>query len=497
MRVFFNEDWTHFWYTRYESGEPVNEETLKTFIRQYEGTGITDFALNVNGAISSSESKVLETWSDKYEKKEENGVPVDYTNTHAKLHYEVFRKKKLDAYRIWIEQLKETGIRPWLSFRMNDCHNDLEKAHVVKAAYKEQHPEQWICKNRPAIGYFDRCLNYLLPEVRERMLTYIEEQLSRYDVDGIELDFTREPFCFPAGGQEEGRLVMTEFAGQVRKLVDSCAAARAKKIEIALLCQANPISAYNNGFDVATIAAKGYVDVVIASPRWATINLDIPIAIWKSMLGNKVQVGCMQQLLVSGYPFSKINLASTIDMAFGQAAAFAGRGADVIYLYNMFDSLAKIEESFEHPTSIRNPENTRKILEIIGDQDRVLRQTRRCPLTYDDFVNLFEVCAVRLPVKVGPGEGASFRVVTGPILPEQKAYLLMEMKEPIDPETVTVYVNSRKAFYVSESKADRQIVKENDYAFVFTPHAGTEVIVELLSETGCQIEYAEVLIEKE
>lgn len=378
MRVFFNEDWEHFWHTRYERGIKVNEEVLREFVFQYKDTSITDFSLNINGSTSSVPTKYMDTWGAKYLKKQENGETVDYSDTFAALWYDVFVRQGLDAYQIWIDTLKEIGIRSWLSIRMNDCHFNWAKAALLKAEEVEKHPDWWIAKYRSADGYFDKCFDYTVPEVRERIFGYIQEQLERYDVYGIEVDFTREPYCFSYG--QSNREMLLSFMEKIKKLALEIGKKREKEIKISILCQADPIKAYHNGFDLSEIAKRGLVDVVIASPRWHSTNTDIPVEIWKKLLGAKVSFGCMQQLLVKPSYFSKA-YATDIDMAFGQAAANVARGADCIYLYNYMDKRLAMLDELNHSTSIINDDKVLlELLKEIGDdclRDKHVRRVCR------------------------------------------------------------------------------------------------------------------------
>ncbi len=113
--LFFNEDWVHFLWTRYDYSMPVDEEALKNFIYQCKGTQITDFCLNVNGTVSSAKSRVLGTFNQRYHLKNENNTSVNYENTYAGTAYEIIEKQGLDQYKIWVDALREIGIRPWIS----------------------------------------------------------------------------------------------------------------------------------------------------------------------------------------------------------------------------------------------------------------------------------------------------------------------------------------------------------------------------------------------
>lgn len=113
--LFYNEDWIHFVWTRYEAGIEVTEKTLKDYVYSLKDTQITDFAMNINGTVSTADSKIFETFADKYLATEENGIPVNYKNTFAREVYKIIHEKKLDMYQVWIDALKEVGINPWIS----------------------------------------------------------------------------------------------------------------------------------------------------------------------------------------------------------------------------------------------------------------------------------------------------------------------------------------------------------------------------------------------
>ncbi len=496
MKVFFNEDFIHYYWTRFESGEDVNEEALRDFIRQYKASDITDFLLNINGTVSSSESRVLETLTHKFLKTEENGVAVNFKDTRIAIIYDIFCRKGLDPYAIWVEELKSIGINPWLSFRMNDCHGNMEpEPNICRSEFVNANPSLWIAGNRGAIGYFDKCMNYLIPAVQDRMLSYIEEQLMRYDVYGIELDFMREAFCFPDGLEETGRAAMLSFFQRVKELTRKIGKLRSRTVKISMTCQASPISAYNCGFDIAELSRQGLVDFVVAGPRWDSINTDIPVGIWKSLLSDNTKIGCIQQLLVAPKMGWK-KVMSTKDMAFGQAAAFASVGADIIYLYNYFDTVESPLNACYHSTSIRSAENVKYIVNNIGKTENISQFDRRCPLTFDDSVPLFEAMNFRLPLFVDTCEFKRLRIVTGSIEKEQRAYLNIAFKEKLNPEELDVYCNNQRAFPVAECMADKNIIWENTYTFEVSPWEGNSVVIALNSKSPCTAEYAEIYIEK-
>lgn len=203
--LFYNEDWIHFIMTRYNSGTEVTEQPLKDYIYSFKGTQVTDFVMNVNGTVSTAPSEVLETFADKYLATEENGVEVYFKNTFAKVAYNLICENKIDMYKVWIDALNETGINPWISIRINDCHGNTEKTDVRKNSFVDANPDLHLASYCNGTGYFDKCLDYSNEKVRNRMLKYIEEMLERYDVYGLELDMMRD-FIFTKPGFEQENL---------------------------------------------------------------------------------------------------------------------------------------------------------------------------------------------------------------------------------------------------------------------------------------------------
>ena len=487
MRVFLNEDWLHYIWTRQEVD--VCEKDLKDFIIQYKNTTITDFLFNINGTVSTAPSSILETWTDKYLAKEENGFKVDYTDTWAKRAYDIFTVKGIDMYAVFIQTCKEVGINPWLSFRMNDAHCNMLPTDIRKSSQVEKNADKWISAHRKAVGYFDRCFDYSFPDVRNTMLDYIKEQLKRYDVYGIELDFTREPFCFACGKEDDGIKIMTSFVADVKKIVDEIGAARGKHIYIGILGQDNPVSALKTGFDFTEMAKKGLIDLFVASPRWHSVNNDIPIELWKQLLGDKVQFGCSQGLLLStcGEILKMIDVAT--DM--GQTASNVCRGCDIVYLYNHFDNIENGLDELFHKDAYRTKENIWYIYDNIGKVDEYEKWNRRVPIVYDDFCALNEKISPRLPVT---SKFEQFRLPTGRIDTERKIFIHLVLKQKIDGNSISLYANGRKAEFCENLKDE--IIWADGYVYTFCVTLKTNKIigVETLFEENATVCYLDAVI---
>ncbi len=106
----------------------------------------------------------------------------------------------VDPYARWLARCRKHRIKPWLSLRMNDVHFVDNPDHPIHSRFWKDHPEY---RRDPQDKYNGQALDYGRPEVRAYYLAYIREMTSRYDMDGFELDWMRNPFYFKPGAEKE------------------------------------------------------------------------------------------------------------------------------------------------------------------------------------------------------------------------------------------------------------------------------------------------------
>lgn len=488
MKVFFNEDWIHFLWTRYTDNIEITPQVLKEFIYQYKDTAVTDFVMNVNGTVSTFPSKVLESFSDKYTAKTENGFPVNYSDTYAKSAYDLFVKENTDMYSIWIETLREIGISPWMSVRMNDCHNNLDDTSIRKSSQVDKHPEFWRTPYRTP-DYFGKCLNYALPKVRKMMLDYISEVLERYDVDGLELDFMREMTLFAPG--YECCEILTGFLTDVKAKVTEAEQRYGHKIKLSVIVATDPEVCFEAGLDVKKWAEIGLIDMVCIIPRWDTVTTNVPIEFWKSILG-ETPLSIGQQLMVMNYRGGHCTM-SDLAMAYGQAYSSISRGADCVYLYNYMDCLEPGLEIYCHDTAIRRHQE--EFLKNLNET--ILRACeRRFPLTFNDYLNYWSSAAYNLPLEFKENEPPYFRTVrisTGDL---SKDTVLLQLgihsAKGLENGDFEVYSNGIKGEFTSPVP-DKNICKNDWYAFKLnSENIQRHTVIELLIKKPCRVEYMEI-----
>ena len=77
----------------------------------------------------------------------------------------------------------------------------------------------------------------------------IVETLARYDIDGLELDFMREPYLFSKGKEQEGGSILTTWVREIRGLTDAAAKRRGHPVKLGVRVPSSPQTALGLGFD--------------------------------------------------------------------------------------------------------------------------------------------------------------------------------------------------------------------------------------------------------
>ena len=201
----------------------------------------------------------------------------------------------VDPFGLVVEQVRAGGGTVLGKLRTNDCHHVTGLTERASQFWLD-HPE-WRIGNveakaggGPALGSHPRMggnefkfldqrrahlLDYAVAEVRELRLALVREFVQRYDVDGLTLNFIREPSCvsFPSKNAH----YLTEFVAECRKIVDQAAAKRGMPAGIVGAIVPWDIEFCRwMGLDVDAWIGSGLLDYVSPSDTWVTdFNMDI------------------------------------------------------------------------------------------------------------------------------------------------------------------------------------------------------------------------------
>ena len=497
-KIMFNEDWFHFYWNRGSRGVEITEEELKNFIYQYKDTDITDFAMNVNAQVASFPSKIFESFLSKYHAESEEGTPVDFKDDHiARSMKHIYEDLGIDMYALWIECLNEIGIRPWLSFRTNDCHKNWmahdilvgEDCRIHKDWYRVTHrtPDPSIELTSDDFYYWDKCFDYAIPEVRSKMLALINEAVDRYDTYGIELDFTRELPAFKLGYEAEGKEIMTQFITDVRRLLDEKEKERKKELKLQVMVGADPQVVYDWGYDVAEWAKRGLIDSVVAISRWETIYNELPVRFWKQLLSPyNVEFAAGNQILTSDTP-DMPRTPSTLETDMGAISVFRSQGADFTYLYNRMDHTGyRFGEKWfadeKRNETVIEPHNLKQLFAIGGTPEKVINSNRRHLVTFNDFPNAWNKRISKLPFTCeDPRYCEIVRIMTGIVPKDAQVKLLIGVKsdKKLENKDFKIFVNGEKCTLCDTFEKD----KENNFcAYTFSVPKGIKYFDHAIAE---------------
>ena len=380
------------------------EETLDRYLDVLAGARISALFCNVNARRTNYRSDAWAAFWDGYD---HNGpddqpffkpIPVENRQRWRMLVHNMWltHHEGVDYPAHVINGCRERKISPWLSIRMNDVHFNGDLDHPF-------HDKLWrrpelFRKNHP--GYFARALDYAHPEVRDHYRNLIAELLERYDPDGIELDFMREPYLFSAGEEQTGAATLTQWLGEVRKLLNAASKRRGHPVKLSVRVPSQPEIAASLGLDAPTWARQGLVDLVVACPRWQTLHFDIPLPRWRELLGDKVSLAGGLETRYQPAQDNYFRLVTPEDAAGAAMAVWSG-GADAVYLFNYFQN--------SHPHW--EPDVYRRTLRALGSLEGVSQLPRRHAVTRQTITLPGESYRPPLPPN---GPTAAFNLPLGP-----------------------------------------------------------------------------------
>ena len=340
--VAVNDDNTRFFM---QSSSMMTEDALNAFIDSMAGGKVTHLFMCPSGQRPSYASKVWEpiwTGLDEPGGDQKNGQTMRARN--AKILFD----KGIDPYEVWIRRCRERGISPWLSPRMNDCHNANEQAPFRSTTFWRTHEELHCEPGYRGPDWNRATLNFAKDEVQDYTFALVKEQLDRYDVDGYELDFMRFHDHFPRNTAPQSARHLDRFVKRVKAYVDKKAEERGHQILLGVRVATTPKAARAKGCDVGTWVREGWVDWVCASTYWETPDYNTPVKEWREWFGDRAD----EVVLLSGTDHGVRAVGRggvRIDMEMKYYAGFADvqwcNGVDGLYLFNITfiaDELANV-----------------------------------------------------------------------------------------------------------------------------------------------------------
>ncbi len=134
----------------------------------------------------------------------------------------------VDPMGIFVDECHRCGIQAWGSCRMNDAHHTYPGLEYAQSQHYKDHPELRLKSHdshQVAAAY-----DWNKPPVAEQCMALLREVAETWDVDGIDLDYTRIPPYFNPEETEQGRETMTRHVRNVRAMLDEVGRKKGKRL---------------------------------------------------------------------------------------------------------------------------------------------------------------------------------------------------------------------------------------------------------------------------
>lgn len=183
---------------------------------------------------------------------------------------------------------RELGIKVAPIVRMNDMHDMFYKYEVSQFKLDNPHLLLGAGKygdfTKGAGGHPDRTkiesftwgmFDFAHEETRNHRLRIIEEFLTRWDNDGISLDFDRAPWFFQEEGRQQDADLMTDLVRQVRRIAEEQAKRRGHPMFVHVRVLPGIETSLKRGMDVQTWVNEHLVDAISPGAGYMPLTLDL------------------------------------------------------------------------------------------------------------------------------------------------------------------------------------------------------------------------------
>jgi hypothetical protein len=258
-----------------------------------------------------------------------------------------------DSLAIIVDFGHKNGLEVFWSMRMNDTHDSADGALLCQ--WKKDHPEYLMGKKEEKFASGARrwsAVNYGLPEVRDKVFRIFKDVCTRYDVDGIEMDFFRHPVYFKPQmtGQpvtQEHCDMMTDLLRRVRAMTEEVAAKRGRPLLIAARTPDSLGYCSAIGLDVERWMREDLIDI------WV-VTCYFQLNPWGESvrLGHKYGVPVYPSLSESRIKGEAGKLRNSREAYRARAMNVWNSGADGVYIFNYFNPHGPIWRELGDPQTL-------------------------------------------------------------------------------------------------------------------------------------------------
>lgn len=285
-----------------------------------------------------------------------------------------------DMIQDCIDVCRENDVGFFLSFRLNDAHHvtgerTAENSNVAfDAEIVVDHPEYQI-GFVPSYNRTEVVLDFRHREVVENRLKLIRELIENYEIDGMELDFTRRYCLFNVDKTtEEERLeIMVGMIREVRKMLDEATERDGRYRDLSVRIPVWDEYYGDMGIDLRAYAEAG-VTVFNLTGSYFTVQEGIDLITVKEILPDRKVYFELHFITAVDYDAEgkRIHRRATVEQLCTTALIAYEQGADGISLFNFQyyrgDRVSELDRPYTEPPW--------EVIEMLKDREGLLQQNQ-------------------------------------------------------------------------------------------------------------------------
>ncbi|MBN1589455.1 MAG: family 10 glycosylhydrolase [Pirellulales bacterium] len=346
-----------------------------------------------------------------------------------------------DTLGTMVEFSHRHGIEVFWSLRMNDTHDAADGSMLSQ--WKQAHRDLLVGKRGTRYPFGANrwsAADYAHKEVRDRVVTWCDDVLKRYDVDGLELDFFRHAIFFKP--QLHGKKVtqeqcdqMTSLIRRLRESADRQGARRGRPVLIAIRVPDSAGFCKAIGLDVDRWMEEGLIDMLIVSGYFRLNEWKTSVE-WGHRHGVPVFASLDEPRLRRQPELQKIR--ESIGVYRARALDAWRAGVDGIYLFNYFG----VSRDLQACKEVGDPEALMKMDKLYATGSREVRSAGSYLKGAKKYLHRRPMLP-ELPEKLSADRPAKVTLVVHDRVEENggKATLRLYLSESISPELLIVAVN--------------------------------------------------------
>lgn len=261
-----------------------------------------------------------------------------------------------DPLRIMIDFCRKHDKEIFWSMRMNDTHDSGNPDLLCQ--WKRDNPEFMVGEKGAKLPYGCNrwsSVDYGLQPVRDKVYRILADVATRYDVDGLELDFFRHPVLFrpQMTGEpitQEHRDQLTNLMRRIRKMTDSVGRKRDQPMLVGIRVPDSVAYCHALGIDLEQWLREGLVDVLTGGgyfhmtpwKDWAAFGHTHDVPTYACLVSRRLMDG------------GKPEADTAQEIWRGEALNAWNAGVDGIYTFNRFNPHDAIFRELGDPALLRS-----------------------------------------------------------------------------------------------------------------------------------------------